>query len=900
MIKGEPHVPTGPYRRTEIGVGGPVYLPKIYNGLKRKTFWYFGFTNLDRTQVLTQSFTVPTVAERNGDFSALLPLGSSYIIYDPYSRQPAPNGRVSSVPIPNNIIPASVLATPASKIAVGLLQYWPLPNAGPSQGETVNGTNNWYCDNSGQSNEYWGMDLRIDQNIGDKDRVYGSMHRYDRTNQDYDIFQNDVSGDSWKIHPRGGVIDEVHVFGPSLVMDTRLGFDDYDKLVTSLGSAALNWKYAANGFPSYLDSYIPPSIERMPDISPSGYTGIPPGANLTWNDSYTYEPSVHFTKTHGTHTMNFGWDMLMRRDNDFLPGLTATGNISFSGTYMVGPLDNAASAPIGQGLAQMEYGLPNSFAITVAPSSAAQSISHALYYQDDWRVSQRLTLNLGLRWEYWGPTSERYNRSTQGWNPNATHTYAAAVEAAYLQNPTPEVPTLPLTGGLTFAGATNGGSHGLWQANDHDFMPRFGFSYALDHKTIIHGGYGIFFGPMGDLFQPVSQAGFSRTTTYNASLDNGLTYPYPLSNPFPAPPLPALGAGLGADTSVGSSISVIKQNPADLYVQRWTFGIQREIPERVVVSIYYTGDRGTHENTSKNLDALPNQYLSTLPTRDQNTINYLTTNLPNPFYQLVPAGTSLYTNTTIARSSLLTPYPLFTGITYNTQQGYNMYNSLQVNAQRRFTNGFTGTFSFTWQNDMEATSFLNAGDPLPEKLPATTDFPVFVSASAIYELPIGQGHRLLGNSSKTVNLILGGWQVQGVSRYQSGPPIGFGDALLNGTCPTWASIALPKSRRNVNEWFNTSCFNTNASQQLANNLVTLPARFSYIRGMPWNDLDLSGVKRFKITERVKAEMRWEFLNATNHVWLGAPVTSPTNGAFGQCTTEDSAPRRVYWSGHVTF
>ncbi|MBZ5618075.1 MAG: hypothetical protein LAQ69_04965 [Acidobacteriia bacterium] len=294
---------------------------------------------------------------------------------------------------------------------------------------------------------------------------------------------------------------------------------------------------------------------------------------------------------------------------------------------------------------------------------------------------------------------------------------------------------------------------------------------------------------MGDLFQAANQTGFSRTTTYNGTLNNGLDgYPYSLANPFPAAPLPALGAGLGADTNVGGSIAVVLPHPKDLYVQRWTFGVQRELPERIVLSIAYTGDRGVHLTTNKNLDALPNQYLSTLPTRDTTTINYLGAQIPNPFKGLVPAGTSLYTNSTIARSSLLAPYPLFTGITYNTQQGSNMYNSLQVNAERRFANGFTGTFVFTWQNDMEATSFLNAGDPLPEKLPATTDFPVYFSASGIYSLPIGHGRMLLGNSSRLVNALLGGWQIEGVYRYQSGPALGFGNALLNGTCPTLASI----------------------------------------------------------------------------------------------------------------
>jgi hypothetical protein len=903
-VAGKPKSPSGPYKRKEVGVGGPVYIPKVYDG-RNKTFWYFGFTNLDRTQVLTQYLTVPTLPERQGDFSALLPLGSSYQIYDPFSWKSNGNGSYTSKPLPNNIIPASVLATPASKVGMGFLQFWPLPNnvGGPSY--SPNGTNDFYCDQSGQSNEYWGMDLRLDHNFGSRNRFYGSMHRYDRNNQDYNIFENPVSGDSWKIHPRGGVIDDVEVISPTLVVDARLGFDDFDKLVTSLGQTALTWKYAtyAQGVPGFaqLDNYINPSIERMPDISPAGIQGAPPGANLTWNQSYTYEPSVHFTKTRGAQTMNFGWDMLVRRDNAYLPGLTATGNFNFNGSYMVGPLNTAAVAAEGQGLAQMEYGLPYSTAITVTPSSAAQSVSHALYFQDDWRVSRKLTLNLGLRWEYWGPTSERYNRSTEGWNPNATHSYAAAVEAAYLLNPTPEVSALNLSGGLTFAGTGNGSSHGLWQANDHDFMPRFGLSYALDNKTVLHGGYGIFFGAMGDLFQAVNQTGFSRTTTYNGTLNNGLDgYPYSLANPFPAPPLPAIGAGLGADTNVGSSITVVLPHPKDLYVQRYTLSLQRQLPVGIVVSLAYTGDHGVHLSTSRNLDALPNQYLSTLPTRDTATINYLTAQLPNPFNGLVPAGTSLYSNSTVSRSQLLSPYPLFTGITYNTQQGYNMYNSLQANAERRFANGFTGTFVFTWQNDMEATSFLNAGDPLPEKLPATTDFPIYFSASGIYTLPIGHGHALLGNSSKLVNALLGGWQIDGVYRYQSGPPLGFGDALLNGSCPTFASIALPASQRNYLRWFNTSCFNTNASQQLADNLITLPARFSYIRGMPLNVMDLSGLKKFKISERVTAEMRWEFLNALNHVWLGAPTTTPTSGAFGQAATEQSAPRRVYWSGHLTF
>ena len=890
VVKGLPKSPSGPYFRRGGGVGGPVYIPKIYNG-KNRTFFFLGYEGIHRTQVLTQSLTVPTDKERTGDFSDLLALGSTYQIYDPFSRLPAANGRVSSTPLPGNIVPKAQ----QDPIGMGLLQYWPRPNTTTG---TANGTNDFYCNNSGQSNQYWGMDLRLDHNFSDRNRAYGSMHRFDRVNQDYNIFQNDVSGDSWEVHPRGGVVDDVYVISTSFIVDARIGFDSYDKLVTSLGLAVLNWTYKANGFPAYMDGLVDRSIERMPSISPSGYQGAPPGANLQHYVSETYDPSVHFTKTSGSHTMNFGWEMLVRKDNEYLPGLGATGSFNFDGTYMRGPLDSAAAAPIGQGLAQMEYGLPTSSSINRVPSSAAQGISHALYFQEDWRASRRLTVNLGMRYEFWGPTSERYNRSTEGWDPNAPLAFAAAVQANYLKNPTPEVSQLPVHGGLLFAGI-GGQPHGLQQASNHDFMPRLGISYSLNSKTVVHAGYGIFFGAGGIEHQSVSQAGFSRTTTTNGSVDNGLTYTNPLSNPFPSGVLDPLGAGLGALTNVGSSITVINTHPPALYVQSGELKLDHELPGRIVVSAAYDGNRGTHLDITKNLDALPNSYLSSSPVRDQTTINYVTANIANPFYQLVPAGTSLNSNTTIARSTLLTPYPQFTGVSLDTQQGYSWYHALELTAERRFANGFTAQGSYTWSKTMGATGFLNAGDPVPTKMISSLDYPHYLALSGIYQLPIGRGRLLLGGSSKTVDSLLGGWQIEGVYRFQSGPPLGFGNALLNGSC-TWKQIALPADQRSIYKEFNTSCFVTASNLQLSNNLVTMPSLFSYIRGPALSVADLSGIKRFTLRDRFGVEFRLEFLNAFNTVWMGGINTTPTSAAFGQAATENSSPRRVQWSGRLTF
>jgi hypothetical protein len=182
---------------------------------------------------------------------------------------------------------------------------------------------------------------------------------------------------------------------------------------------------------------------------------------------------------------------------------------------------------------------------------------------------------------------------------------------------------------------------------------------------------------------------------------------------------------------------------------------------------------------------------------------------------------------------------------------------------------------------------------------SSVDRPHYLALSAIYELPIGHGKALLGNSSRAVNIFLGGWQFEAMYRFQSGPPLGFSNALLNGSC-TWRDIALPASQRSWSRWFNTGCFVTAANQQLANNLVTMPTLFSWLRGDALSVADFSGIKRFRLAEKVSLEFKLEVLNAMNRVWLGSPSTTPTSGSFGIVNAEQSAPRRVYWSGHVSF
>jgi len=889
MVHGIPKADAAPwYWRLGGAVGGPVFIPKVYNG-KNRTFFFASGERLRLHQIYGRTYTVPTPGERTGDFSALLSVGSQYQIYDPATRVTAPGGRYLENPFPGNILPASRI----SPIASSLLKFWPAQDA-----ITPTGVNNYPSPSDGKLEWYWAGVVRIDHNVSDRQRIFFSFHHYHRNNQDAPCFQaaqNSAGcGLSWVVNPIGGAFDDVYTFSPSFIMDFRVGFERYPRIVDFLPwNQAGSWSYASIGMPAVLDSYTPVDIRRMPAFSPAGYTGIPNYSGLTWYSSDIPSVSLNFTKTFGSHTFRFGWEGRQYEEYINAPGVATTGSFTFGTTYTQGPNDNSPASPIGQGLAQMLLGQPTAGEIDRNPSSADKSQSWGAYFQEDWRVTPHLTLNLGLRYEYQGPTVERYNRSVTGFNSQAPLPIAAQVQANYLSNPTPEVSQLPVQGGLLFAGV-NGQSSAEWPGDHTRFMPRFGLAYTLNSKTVFRGGYGIFTGVGGISFATSNQEGFSLQNFMVPTLDNGLSFIANLANPFPSgitmtPP----GAALGAMTYAGKSVSFFNQSIVPPYIQRWQMGVQRELPGRVLLDVSYAGNHGLKLYTTRNLDALPDRYLSTSPVRDQTTINYLTANLPNPFYPLLP-GTSL-SGTTVARSQLLLPYPQFTGVSMSTNQGYDWYDALQVRIERRMSNGLTVHANYTWSKWMAATTYLNAGDASPVYQPSSLDFPHSGTVSAIYEIPLGDGRKFLAHSSRLINFIFGRWQLEGLFHYQSGQALGFGNALLTGS-----PIVLPSAQRSINQWFNTKAFVTASASQLANNLVTLHSLFSNIRSDCLKQADLSAMKKFTLHERFYFELRAEFLNAFNNVFLGAPNTSPTSSAFGTVTSDNGAPRnanlglRVRW------
>jgi hypothetical protein len=290
---------------------------------------------------------------------------------------------------------------------------------------------------------------------------------------------------------------------------------------------------------------------------------------------------------------------------------------------------------------------------------------------------------------------------------------------------------------------------------------------------------------------------------------------------------------------------------------------------------------------------MPVSYLSTSPFRDPATINFLSRQFPNPF-----RGTNPIYGANISRANLLRPYPQFGGITSVEPQGYSWFHSFQGRIERRFSRGYTFGLSYTWSKSMEATQFLNGGDPTPYESLASLDFPHRVAISGIYELPFGKGRRWLANSPKVIDTLAGGWQLNGVIIYQSGQALGFGNVLFIGDVE---DLALKGSEREADRWFNTEAgFNRASAQQLASNYRTFPLRFSGLRGDMQNRWDLSALKNFAITEQLRLQFRAEAFNALNSTIFNNPNTTPTSGAFGRTTGTQAAARTFQFALKLEF
>ncbi|MDX2031167.1 MAG: carboxypeptidase-like regulatory domain-containing protein [Blastocatellia bacterium] len=883
----ERNVPTWLHQRWGATATGPVVIPKIYNG-RQKTFWSFGYEGLKIKRNLSFTGTVPTEKERNGDFSDLLKLGATYQIYDPFTIRPAAQaGRFTRTALAGNIIPANRIDPTAKKI----LAFFPLPN----QPGSADGRQNYFTtqkiDRSNRN--FLG---RLDHNFNENHRLfvrYTQNYQFDTTVP----FEGGATGTTAEQPGRGVAIDDVYTFSPTLVMNLRYSLSHQTPIA---GRVTNGFDLATLGFPSNLINEIKAKNNfegvSFPSINITNFTSIgQDGGNQ--RSIYYHVFGGTFTKVVNNHSLKFGGEYRLQRENGFNYGNVAP-TFTFAEAYTRGPLDNSPVAPIGHGLASFLFGIPTGGSVSLNASRAQQSDFTGVFIHNDWRMNKRLTLNLGMRYEYEGAPTERFNRSIRGFDPLAASPIAAAALANYTRNPIPEVAVanFKTTGGLNFAGV-GGNPRALWKVDRNNVMPRLGFAFSLNDKTVLRGGIGVYFDTIGVDRNDVNQGGFNQATNFIPTLNNGQTYVATLANPFPngfqTPP----GASQGLGTFLGRGISFFQERPLNPYNTRWSMSVQRELPGRMVAEITYVGSRANKLGLTRNLNAVPARYLSTKPERDQATIDFLGAQVRNPFFGLAEfAGTGL-AGQNVARSQLLRPFPHFGDILVGESSGYSWYHSLQVGVEKRLTKGLTFQASWTYSKFMQATEFLNDQDLRPSEVISDQDYPHRFVINGIYQLPFGKGQKWLSGANRWAELAIGGWQFQGWFEGQSGEALGFGNAIVRGNL---RDLVRPVGQRTAEAWFNLTAANTvferDPAKQLASNLRTLPLRFSYIRADGTNNWDLSLFKNYQLTEKFRIQFRAESFNALNHVQFGGPATGVTNTAFGTITGEKGHGQRQWTFG----
>lgn len=862
------------YNQYGATLGGPMFLPKIFDG-RNKVFFFLAFEGVNNMASKPTFATIPTDAERGGDFSALLKVGSNYQIYDP-STGVVQGSRIQRVPFANNLIPS----TRFNSIALNYLKrYWPEPNVAGAK----DGQNNFYAGGNGELNTYDNELSRFDFNLSDRHKAFWSFRHNVRygsgaSNLGQPISSEPSAGGSIRVN-WGSMLDDVYTLTPTLLLNTRLAWTRYSQLTNNY---SIGFDMTSLGFPASLKAQSIFAV--LPQISMSTFQGVGASAGGP-NPEDTFQIFTSVNKAAGEHNVKFGVDLRQQRNSQTDFG-SASGSYTFSTNWTKGPLDNSSAAPLGQDFASFLLGLPTSGQLDVNSARTNSAGYYAFFAQDDYRPARNLTLNVGLRYEFETPTTEKYNRTTNGFDFTSPNPIGAQVLAEYAKNPIPEIPVsaFRVNGGLLYASPSR---RELYTTSKSNVSPRVGLAWTpggMGGKTVIRAGVGMFYFPYG--VTGYNQTGFNQRTNLVPTNDSYLTPYATLSNPFPQGIQQPIGASQGLATFLGQSVTLENPNLASPYSIRWNFDVQRQLSPNTVIEAAYTGNHVVGLNINQQLDAIPRQYLGTSLLRDQAAIDRLTANVTNPFANLIP-GTNL-NGSTVAKSQLLLPYPEFTGITDNqTNAGSSYFDQLQVRVERRFAHGFYFLANYSWSKLLARDAYLNPTDPVPAKRISGDDRAQRLVISASYELPFGRNRALLSHIHPIFNHVIGGWMVNMFYTGQSGAPLGWGNVIYYG-----GDIQL--DAHNVDHAFDTTRFNTVSSQQPDSNsqIRYFPTQFANLRADKDNNFDLAGMKNFQIHERLRLQFRAEFFNALNHPEFSAPSLSPTSSSFGKITSQANSPRAI--------
>jgi hypothetical protein len=922
--------PVTHYNQYGLTIGGPVFIPKVFNG-RDKLFFFFAWEGLKDSQPTTTFNTVPTAAERNGNFSALLPLGcpkgyqgtnsaicsngtpNPFQLYNPFTATLNSKNAVTRTAIPNNILTS---AGPLSKVALAYLQFYPAPNTTGN----ADGLQN-YIANAPAVDNYDNEFGRIDWNASARNHIFVDVRHNSRLQTKGVFFPNDATGTTLLRENFGATVDEVFTVNPTTVIDIRPGWTYFDEVH---GTPAQAYSPATVGLPSSFSSAS--LFQQLPFVQ-FGACGSMTSFQCLGDNGSSKDPSTEYqlfadvVKIFGRHTVKVGTDLRQYR-LDVINYGDSSGSFTTSTNFVSQGGTNTAAPTFGGDFASFLLGLPTSGDFVQAARASYHQWYTAGFVQDDWRVNSQLTLNLGIRFDHDTPYEEKLGRTVNGFNSTAALPISSAAISAYAGKPIAQLPagSFNPVGGLTFATGTNGAPY---QTTSHLFSPRFGFSFSptMLPNTVIRGGFGMFVTPdvVSNLASSgtyssnaiTNQEGFSSTTTYVASNNSFLTPANTLDNPFPSGFVAPTGSSLGAATNLGQTVSFLAPRQKDPYSLRWNLGVQHSFGSKLLAEVAYIANTAVNlPVAATQLNPVPAQFLSTQAGRDQTLITAYQPSVANPFAGLLP-GTSLNGSTT-SIPQLLSVHPQFPTsgqgfsngvIEQNNTIGRSYFESVDARIEKRIDHGLSIIANYGFSKLIEADTYLNDTDTSLNRRISPFDHTHHFVVASSYDLPFGKG-RAFSTNSRIVDLIIGGFRINGIYTYQTGAPIFFSAdiPLLPGNSISNITVNNRQIAGNsLSNVFQTANASVNNGGQFQYHIRTLPQTISGVRQDGINNLDASILKDFHFTESAYFQLRFETFNTVNHPTYGAPtVSSATSSAFGTITTQANTPRQVQIGGRIVF
>ena len=883
------NIPTPQFTQNQFGanLGGPVR--------RDKTFFFASYDGFRLRQGQPYLVTVPTLAERSGDFSNLRNAKGALIpIYDPLTTQPSPKGGYTRKQFPNNIIPPGRI----DPTARALLSFWPVPN---QPGSPYTNAQNWGANSSagGNLDEVIG---RIDENLSARQRLFGRYSYENWSKLPSNAFGTGVvidNGQGINVNTNQQIaLDDTATFTPHLVGDFEVGFlrtllSVVPQRKVDLSTLGPNWAPLA----SQVTSACPPAV----NLSQVAGWGMPSCAIIRaiTND---YDIIPNFTWIKGRNTFKYGGEYRLSQLNYGQGG-------GLSGTFTFTPSFTAPSPTTAGGfdLASFMLGYPASGSITSINLVAAEKYYWGAYFEDNLQIIPKLMLNLGVRYSVDSAFTERHNRIS---------TFLRDAP-----NPLSDETGLHISGDLVLVDTPQRPQRTGFNTPKNDFAPRVGFSYQATRNIVVRGAYGVFWIPNVLSYSavlPTANQVNQYSTTMKATLNGGVTPNATLSDPFPQGITAAPGRAPNINNYFnGLSLAVeIPNNPYG-YVQQWNLDIQRQFPGNMLLDVAYAGAKGTHLPIAGfQINQLPVQYMS--------LGKQLFNQVSNPFAKVQPALNGTLSGPTISYGQSLLPYPEYASLSIAPwNMGASNYNSLQIKAQKNFSGGGTILGVFTASKNLNdgaetQTAWLDGTPALQNYYNLAGEYSLSafdvshrMVVSYVLNLPVGAGQKYLSSVHGVLGHAISGWGSDAIWTVQSGFPLFFrtssnvtgsinGGSRPNfsfGTCPNKGALGGSTDAK-VAEWFKTSCFSQPAPFTFGNYNRTSPnlrtGGTDTVDAALFKNMDMLGKERLNVQFRVEA------FNLFNTPVFAGPNTTLGAAAFGRVSAQANNPRLIQLAIKLSF